>query len=151
LEHPWASLSFALLTMPNLLSSCLCLLDPIVHCMLWMTKCSLTFSFCYLLSSSSLPHPSPRKNSLRLYSNIISLPGALAFFYESTFFCLSHYKTHWTMSVDNVGLIICLLGPRHPMVTLTFLSLGVNRSDPGMSSTTNHRFTWHWDDFMVHG
>ena len=25
-------------------------------------------------------------------------------------FCLSHRKTRWTMSLDNVGLKICLLG-----------------------------------------
>jgi hypothetical protein len=35
-------------------------------------------------------------------------------------FCLSHRKTHWTMSVDYVGLQICLLGTSTSMVTLTF-------------------------------
>ena len=34
-----------------------------------------------------------------------------------------HYKTRWTMLVDNVGLTICLLGTSNSMVTLTFFSL----------------------------
>ena len=29
-------------------------------------------------------------------------------------------KIHWTMSVDNVGLKLCLLGILNSMVTLTF-------------------------------
>jgi hypothetical protein len=36
------------------------------------------------------------------------------------FFCLFHHKTRWTMSVDNVGLKICMLGTLDSMVTLTF-------------------------------
>jgi hypothetical protein len=36
-------------------------------------------------------------------------------------FCLSHRKTCWTMSVDNVGLQICLLGTLISMITLTIL------------------------------
>jgi hypothetical protein len=35
-------------------------------------------------------------------------------------FCLSHHKTHWTMSVDNVGLRKYLLGNSNFMVTLIF-------------------------------
>ena len=34
---------------------------------------------------------------------------------------LSHRKTRWTMSVNNVGLKICLLGASNSMVTLTFV------------------------------
>jgi hypothetical protein len=54
-------------------------------------------------------------------------------------FCLSHHKTHWTMLVNNADLAICLLETLNFMITLTF-SLGVNRSGPGTSSTTNHKF-----------
>ena len=35
-------------------------------------------------------------------------------------FCLSHCKTYWTMSVDNVSLKICLLGTSNSMIPLTF-------------------------------
>ena len=47
-------------------------------------------------------------------------------------FCLSHRQSRRTMSVDNVSLKICLLGPSNFMITLT-------------------NFTRPWDDFMVHG
>ena len=53
-----------------------------------------------------------------------------------TTFCLSHRNTRWTMSVDYVGLKICLLGTSTSMVTLTFFPW-CKRSDPWMSSTTN--------------
>ena len=44
------------------------------------------------------------------------------------------------MSVNNVGLEICLLGTSNSVVTLTIFFLGVNWSVPGRSSTTNHIF-----------
>ena len=44
------------------------------------------------------------------------------------------------MSMNNVGLKICLLGTSNSMVTLTFIFLGVNRSGPAMSSIANHKF-----------
>jgi hypothetical protein len=48
-------------------------------------------------------------------------------------FCLSHRKTRWTMSVDYVGLKICLLGTLNSMVTLTFLP--------------RCKLKWSWDEF----
>jgi hypothetical protein len=54
-------------------------------------------------------------------------------------FCLSHRNTHWIMSVDNVGLQLCLLGTSNSMVTLTF-SHDVKRNGYRTSSTTNHKF-----------
>ena len=36
-------------------------------------------------------------------------------------FCLSHRETRWIMSVDNVGLKICLMGTSNSMITLTCL------------------------------
>jgi hypothetical protein len=36
---------------------------------------------------------------------------------------VSHRKIRWAMSMDNVGLEICLLGTSNSMVTLTFFSL----------------------------
>ena len=44
------------------------------------------------------------------------------------------------MSVDDVGLQICLLGTSNFMVTLTFFFRDINWSGPGTSSTTNHKF-----------
>jgi hypothetical protein len=45
--------------------------------------------------------------------------GPLPFLLEQLL-CLSHRKTRWTMSVDNVGLKIYLLRTSNFMVTLTF-------------------------------
>ena len=53
-------------------------------------------------------------------------------------FCLSHRKICWIMSMDNVGLKICLLGTSSSMIILTFF-LGVNQSGPRLSSTTNYK------------
>jgi hypothetical protein len=50
--------------------------------------------------------------------------------------CLSHGKTRWTMSVDNVGLKIWLWGPRNPWSLWHFFSLGV-------------RPKWSWDEFNI--
>jgi len=54
--------------------------------LIYVQKTSLKFKlqlfFCFLLSSSSLPP----KNPLKFYYNIISLPWALAIFYQSTSF-----------------------------------------------------------------
>ena len=55
-------------------------------------------------------------------------------------FCLSHRKTRWTMSLDNLCLKIWLLGISNSMVTLTFFFLRANQSGPETSSTTNHKF-----------
>ena len=60
-----------------------------------------------------------QKNSLQIYDNIISMPWALAFFLLEHLFCLSHYKTRWSMSVNYVGIKICLLGTSTFMVTST--------------------------------
>ena len=60
-------------------------------------------------------------------------------FLQEHLFCLSRRKTPWTMSVDNVGLKICLLGTSNFMAHRHFF-LGVNQSGARTSSTTNHRF-----------
>ena len=51
-------------------------------------------------------------------------------------FCLSHHKTHWAMSVNSVGLKICLLGTSNPMVTLTFFSWCKPRFERLLNSTS---------------
>ena len=56
-------------------------------------------------------------------------------------FCLSHHKFRWTMSVNNVGLQIYILGSlKLHDYSVIFSLFGVNRSGPRMSSTTNHNF-----------
>ena len=58
---------------------------------------------------------------LFIKENIITIflcHGSLPFSSDHLF-CLSHRKMHWTMSVDNVGPKICLLGTSNSMVTLT--------------------------------
>ena len=47
------------------------------------------------------------------------------------------------MSFEDLGL--------HGCYGIFFSFLGVNRSGPRTSSTTNHIFIGPWDDFMVHG
>jgi hypothetical protein len=69
---------------------------------------------------------SPKKNSLKKYYNNITLPLGPYLFQLENLFCLSHRKIHWTMSVGNVGLKICLLETSNFMVTLTFFFLGVH-------------------------
>ena len=54
------------------------------------------------------------------------------------------------MSVDHVGLKICLLKTSNSMVTLKKI-LGVNQSGPRTSSTPNHRYYMTLDNFMVRG
>ena len=39
-------------------------------------------------------------------------------FLSKHLFCLSHHKTHWTMSLDNVSPKIYMLGTSNSMVTL---------------------------------
>jgi hypothetical protein len=54
------------------------------------------------------------------FSSWISLPWALAFFFSTVALLmrLSHRKTHWTVSVHNVGLIICVMGTSNSKITL---------------------------------
>ena len=104
-------------------------------------KHKIKSSLTILLSSSSLP---PRKHSLKYYYNNISLPWAFIFFYQSTSFASPNTKLVWTISVDNKGLKICLLGTSNFVVTLSFFP----RCKPKWSrdgSIDNHKF------YMVHG
>ena len=47
---------------------------------------------------------SPPNKSFITNNYIKFLPWDLAFFCMSTFFCLSHRKIHWTMSMNNIDL-----------------------------------------------
>lgn len=72
------------------------------------------------------------------------------FFLLEHFICVSHYKIHWTISVDNVGLRMCLLWTSNSKVTLTdfpwwkskWTRVEFNRQSQVLQA---------WDDFMVHG
>ena len=76
-----------------------------------------------LLSSLVFIFFSPKKISLKLNYNNISPPMDIAPYLLEHLSCLSHYKTRWTMSVNNASLKICLSETSNPMVTLTILSL----------------------------
>ena len=97
---------------------------------------SLAFSCLHLLS--------PKKNSLKIY-------------YITIFLCHGPLplplQTRWTMLVGSIGFEIYLLDFRISQTpwSLWDLFLGVNRSGPRTSSTTNHKFTRPWDDFIVYG
>jgi hypothetical protein len=85
----------------------------------------------------------PNKNSLNFYyyNILMSWAHAPALCYQTTSFASPQRKTRWTMSVDNVGLKICLLETLDFMVTLTFIVfLDVIQNGPKTSSTTNHEF-----------
>ena len=61
---------------------------------------------CLLLSSSSLPQITFHQ---KIIITSFLYTGPCLFLLEHLF-CLSHRKTCWTMSMDNVGLKICLFG-----------------------------------------
>ena len=64
--------------------------------------------------------------NIYIYNNFIITTflchGPLPFYVRARLLPL-HHKTHWTMSMDNVGLKICLWGTSNSMVTLTNFSL----------------------------
>ena len=92
-----------------------------------------------LLSSSSLPKKKFHYKYIIATFLYHALPPCLILFEH--LFGLSHRKTCWTMSMDNVGLKICLLGASNSIWgSLRHFFLGVNWSGRGMSSTTNHKF-----------
>ena len=71
-----------------------------------------------LLSSLVFIFSSPKFLITKLLSFLFH--GPLPFFFTPKhLFCLYHHKTYWTMSVDNLGFKICLLGISNFMVTLT--------------------------------
>jgi hypothetical protein len=77
--------------------------------------------------------------------------GPLPFSSQSPLLPLPPRKTYWTMSVDNVGLRICLLGTFNYMVTLKrFPWCQLKWSwDEFLHAIT--KVTRPWDDFMVYG
>ena len=66
--------------------------------------------------------PPPTKTLITHYKKK-SMPWALAFVNKSTSLCLSHYKTCWTMSGDNISLKTCLLEASNSMGTPIFFFL----------------------------
>ena len=101
---------------------------------------SLVFIFC-----------SPKYIPLENIITSFLCHGLLPFLLEHLF-CLSHRKTCWTMSVNNVRLQICLLRSSNSMITLSFCPWCKLKWVPGwllQHPITN--FTGPWDDFMVHG
>jgi len=66
-------------------------------------------------------------------------------------FCLSHRKTYWIMSVDNVGLKICLLGTSNSMVTLSFPPWCKPKWSWDEFNNQSQMLQGLWHDFMVHG
>ena len=106
-------------------------------------------SLSILLSSLLFIFSFPIFFFMKTIYNNISLSCTLAFFYQSTLFSLSHCKTCWTMSMDNIGLKMRLLGTSNTMVTLTFFLW--TKVILGQVQQPLPNFTGPWDDFMVHG
>ena len=93
----------------------------------------LVFSCLHLL------FPKNNINHLFCYKKFSAM-GPCFLFVLVHLFCLSHRKTCWTRSVDNVVLNNTSLKTSNSIVTMTFFSLGVNWSDIGTNSPTNHKF-----------
>ena len=83
---------------------------------------------CLVLSSSIFPI---KKILLRILLQQYFFATCL-FLLEHPF-CLSHRKIRWTMSMDNIGFKIRLLGSSNSMVTLTFFPW--------------HKLKWSQDEF----
>ena len=66
-------------------------------------------------------------------------------------FCLSHHNTCWTMSMDNVGLKICLLGVLELHDHSDIFSLVYTEVVPGRIQHPITYFTRPWDNALVHG
>jgi len=74
--------------------------------------------------------------------------GSCLFLLEH-FYSLSHCKTCWIMSMDDVGLKTCRLGTSSSMVP-TSTSWCKPKVVPGRVQQPITNFTRPWDDFMVH-
>ena len=90
-----------------------------------------------------------RKSSKTYHTNIF-LPLSPGLFLLEHLSCLSHCKTCWTMSLDNVGLKICLLGTSHSTVTLTFFPWSKPKRSWDEFNNQSQILQDPWDDFMVH-
>ena len=113
---------------------------------LWKKKEKKSLSI--LLSSSSLH----QKKSSKFYYNCISLPSALAFLLPQHLICMSHRKTRWTISVDNVALKIFFWGPQTPWSLWQFFSPWYKTEvDPRRVQQPIIDFTGSWDGSLVHG
>ena len=83
-----------------------------------LKKIKFDHSLVFSCSHVSLPHKLFHKN---LNLTTFLYHGPMPFFILlNHLFCLSHRKTHWTLSVDNVGLKTCLSGTLNSMVSLTY-------------------------------
>ena len=104
-----------------------------------------------LLSSFVFIFLSPKKKFIKnlLYQQLYAMGHCL--FLLEHLFCLSHHKTCWTMSVDNVGLKICLLGISNSMVTLTYFALLYTEVVLGQIQQSITNFIEPWEDFIIHG
>jgi hypothetical protein len=71
-----------------------------------------------------------KKYSLKFHYINIYLSWALAFFLLEHLFCLSHNKTHWTMSVDQCPRSLWAYSVKIRVILITY-------------------FTRPWEDFMV--
>jgi hypothetical protein len=63
---------------------------------------------------------------------------------------LSHYKTRWTMTVDNVSLIINLLETSNSLITLTCFFMMGTEMVPGRMQRPITYVRGVREDFMVH-
>ena len=92
-----------------------------VFCM-YAQKGRFEKSLCLIILVSSLlvVFSSPKNVSLKMNYNFYFLVMGPCLFLLEHLFCLSNHKTHWTMSVDNVGLQICNFGISNSVLTLTY-------------------------------
>jgi hypothetical protein len=92
----------------------------------------------------------PKKFHSKYVTTIFLCHGPLPF-KPYHLFCVSHHKTRWTMSMDYVGLKICLMGTSTSMVTLTIFPWCKRKWVLGRAEQPINALTRPWDNFMVHG
>ena len=107
----------------------ICSKKEVLKCKKFKFVHSLHFSFFHLLF--------PNKSFIQA---LIFLCMGPCFCFTKAPFCLSHRKTHWTMTLDNLGLQTCLLGTSNFTLTMTFFSSVQTEVVSWSVSTANHSF-----------
>ena len=107
----------------------ICSKKEVLKCKKFKFVHSLHFSFFHLLF--------PNKSFIQA---LIFLCMGPCFCFTKAPFCLSHRKTHWTMTLDNLGLQTCLLGTSNFTLTMTFFSSVQTEVVSWSVSIANHSF-----------
>ena len=93
---------------------------------------------------------SPKRNPFKIHYSSTSPPWTLVLFVFPTIahlFCLSHCKTRWTMSADNVSLQTYLSRTSNSLIALDMFPLVKTEVVPRRVQQPITNFIGSWDDF----